>query len=90
MQDRTKWINCLAMLSKSLLKYTEPTVEAGSRKDVIVIDEFDQMEKQFKNFKFLRSFKVYLKEVLTKSCVGELSNMKFIFISNKSYQSISE
>ena len=56
----------------------------------MVIDEFDQMQKQYKNFKFMQSFRVYLKEVLTKSCVFQLSKMKFIFISNKSYQSISE
>lgn len=48
------------------------------------------MEKQFKNFRFQRSFKAYLKEVLTKSCVPMLSDIKFIFISNKSCQSISE
>jgi hypothetical protein len=31
------------MLNKSLLKYTEPLVEASNRNDIIVIDEFDQM-----------------------------------------------
>jgi hypothetical protein len=36
------------------------------------------------------SFKVYLKEILIKTCVSNLSQIKFIFISNKSYQSISE
>jgi hypothetical protein len=48
------------------------------------------MERQFNNFKFQRSFKAYLKEVLTKSCAPRLSDIKFIFISNKSCQSISE
>lgn len=55
----------------------------------MVIDEFDQMERQFKNLRFIRNFKIYLKEVLTKTCLTDLSQMKFIFISNKSYQTIS-
>lgn len=56
----------------------------------MVMDEFDQMEKQFNNSKFQRSFKAYLRQVLTKSCSPKLIDIKFIFISNKPCQSISE